>query len=235
MLTKILASLGDAALERKKQPTVILWGVSISPYVRKIMVALAEKNIAYEQREILPKILLEATGQSVPEDFNRMSPLGKIPALQVDDFSVADSAAITGYLDRKFSTGHLLYPSNPEEYARALWFEHYSDHVLTGVAYQNIFLECVVKPKVLNQEPHVNTVDTAKENELPPLLDYLNDSVVKYPWLSGSQFSMADVAIATQLLALKMAGFVINTKRWSNLNRYLEKVVSRKSFEKIVA
>jgi glutathione S-transferase len=50
---------------------VILWGVSLSPFVRKVMVALEEKGIAYEQREILPKSLLQATHQAVPVDFDR--------------------------------------------------------------------------------------------------------------------------------------------------------------------
>ena len=118
------------------QHPVILWGVKVSPYVRKVMVALAEKNIAYEQREILPKVLLEATHQTVPVEFDRASQLGKIPALQVGNYCIADSAAIAGYLDRQFVSGNSLYPTDPEEYGRALWFEHFSDTTLTEIAYK---------------------------------------------------------------------------------------------------
>lgn len=197
------------------------------------MVALAEKEIAYEQREILPKIFLEATGQTIPTEFEQASPLGKIPALQVGDFCIADSAAIAGYLDKKFPTVK-LYPSNPENYARALWFEHYADNVLTEVAYKKIFLECVVKPKVLNIEPNHTLVEQTKTNELPEMLAYLDQSVAKFNWIAGDEFSMADIAIATQLIALTIAGFKINRSNWNNLNQYLTKVTARPSFQKMI-
>ena len=53
---------------------IILWRASISPYVRKVMVALSEKELAYELRETLPKVLLQATGQPVPAGFMQCSP-----------------------------------------------------------------------------------------------------------------------------------------------------------------
>jgi glutathione S-transferase len=214
---------------------IILWGVSISPYVRKIMVALAEKEISYEQREILPKNLLKATGKTIPADFEQASQLGKIPALQVGNFCIADSAAIAGYIDKKFPEGNKLYPISPENYARALWFEHYADNVLTEVAYKKIFLECVVKPKVLNIEPTLTLVEHAKNNELPEILNYLDQSVVKFNWIAGDKFSMADIAIATQLIALRMAGFEINNGKWNYLSQYLAKVTARPSFQKIIS
>jgi glutathione S-transferase len=126
-----------------------------------------------------------------------------------------------------------LHPKNPEEYARTLWFERYSDTVLTDVGYKKIFFECVIKPKILNLPADFSVVETAKNHELPPILDYLNQSVAIYPWIAGNKFSVADIAIATQLLALKMADVSIDNKKWNHLNQYLEKVISRKSFNKI--
>lgn len=213
---------------------VILWGVSLSPYVRKIMVALDEKGITYEHREILPKSLLQATGQAVPVDFNEASPLGKIPALQVGNFFTADSAVIAHYLDRKFHSGNKLYPANPEHYARALWFEHYSDTVLTETIYKKLFLETVVKPNVLNIQPNIDLLEEAKVNELPALLDYLENAVTHFTWIAGDDFSMADIAISTQLIALQMSGFEIATSRWKFLRKYLENVTARPSFKKIL-
>lgn len=214
---------------------VILWGVNVSPYVRKVMVALAEKNIPYKQIETLPKRFLQATGQPIPDGFEQVSPLGKIPALQIGAFSIADSAAIAGYLDQKFPHTKLLYPHNtPEEYAKVLWFEHYSDNILTDIGYKKIFFECVIKPKVFNQSTDDEIVKNAKENELPPLLDYLNQSVRSHQWIAGDEFSMADIAIATQFLALKMAGYEIDNNRWNNLSQYFKKVIARDSFSKII-
>lgn len=213
-----------------KQP--ILWGLSASPYVRKVMVALNEMNIAYEQIETLPTILLKATGQTVPAEFEQISPLGKIPVLQIGDFSISDSAVICAYLEKKFLGDPLLYPNNAEDHVKALWFEHYSDNVLTEICYRKIFFECVVKPKILNLQPDKTIVENAKQNELPPLLNFLDKSLKDKTYIVGEQLSIGDIAITTQLLALIMADFEIKTSRWKYLNSYLEKILSRPSFKK---
>ncbi len=221
-------------MSSQTQESVTLWGVSASPYVRKVKVALEEKQIPYKQIEILPKILLQALGQEVPGDFDKASPLGKIPTLRVGDFCIADSAVIVAYLDRKFNSGNRLYPSNPENYAKTLWFEHYADVVLTEVAYKKIFTEMVIKPNILKQKSNKTVVEQAQTQELPALLDYLDRSVASQQWIAGDEFSVADIAIATHLLALKMAGFDIKDKQWNHLKSYLEKVASRPSFQRAV-
>lgn len=178
--------------------------------------------------------MLKAIGQAVPIEFEQISPLGKIPALQVDDFSISDSAVICVYLEKKFSSGNPLYPSNPEDYAKALWFEQYSDHTLTDIAYRKIFFECVIKPKILNLQPNHAIVDHAKQHELPPLLDFLDKSLESNIFIAGQQFSIADIAVTTQLLALIMAGFEIKAQQWKYVDHYLEKILSRPSFKKFV-
>src|SRR5579872_7436808 len=117
-------------------PSIVLWGVSASPYVRKVQIALEEKQLTYEHKQILPTILLKATGQSVPQEFIKVSPLGKIPALQVDNYCVADSTVICAYLDKKFSTGQKLYPESPEDYAKTRWFENYANTNFSDIAYK---------------------------------------------------------------------------------------------------
>lgn len=210
-----------------------LWGVSLSPYVRKVMVALAEKQISYELKETLPTVLLKATKQSVPVEFERVSPLGKIPALQVGgDYMISDSSVIAEYLDLEFSSGNSLYPRNPKLYAKARWFEMYSDTVLTSVAYQKIFLEKVVKPHVLKEEPNKEVINCALYEELPGLLQFLNDSLQDRVWLVGENFSMADVAVVTQLLALSMAGYTLSESQYPDLKRHFQMAMKRESLKK---
>ena len=209
----------------------IVWGVSASPYVQKIMVALAEKNIAYELRETLPTVLLHALNQTVPLEFEQASLLGKIPALQIDDYAISDSAIIAGYLDLKFSSGNALYPRCPEAYATARWFEMYSDTVLTNTAYQKIFIEAFIKPNVLNQVSNTDLVDHAISTELPPLLDFLDSSLKEKEWFAGEDFSMADIAITTQLLALETCGFYLSQTQHPNLSDLMIRAYSRHSFD----
>lgn len=221
--------------KNNKKPFIVLWGVSVSFYVRKVMVALEEKQLNFKQNEILPSILLKATSQAIPREFAKISPFGKIPAIEIDDFVLTDSAAIAGYLDREFNHGIALYPKDPESYGKALAFEHFSDQILTEVAYKKIFLEKMIKPQILNTKPEEDLIKHAIEKELSPLLDYLNQSVEKSEWMAGKEFSMADIAITTQLLALEMSGVIIDKKRWNDLNAYFKRTISRPSFHRILS
>ena len=216
--------------EKINAENIILFGVKASPYVRKVMVALKEKQLSFEQKETFPKVLLEKMNQVVPRDFDRASPLGKIPALQVGDFCISDSAVIAQYLDAKFPTTLSLYPAQPEHRGNALWFEKYADTALTEVVYKKLFIQCVIKPVILKKQPNTEVVEAAISEELPPLLDYLEQSICDKSWFAGDAFSMADIAITTQLLALKMAQVELNSEQWPQLSSYFNKIMSRSSF-----
>lgn len=77
-----------------------------------------------------------------PPDWRRVSPLGLIPVLQEDGFTLPDSSAICAYLDRRYPN-HPLYPQEPKEFARALRLEEFVDgglapHVLRGLLMQRV-------------------------------------------------------------------------------------------------
>ena len=93
---------------------MVLHGVSGSPFVRKVQVVLAEKGIPYEQETVMPI--------NVSAEYRKISPLGKVPALVHDGKALSDSSVICAYLERIHPTP-ALYPADPYEFARALWFD----------------------------------------------------------------------------------------------------------------
>ncbi len=64
----------------------IVFGVSPSPFVRKVRVTLAEKNVPYELKPVFP-------GDNDPA-YRKMSPLGKIPAFKDGERALSDSSVI---------------------------------------------------------------------------------------------------------------------------------------------
>src|SRR5258708_28903697 len=89
----------------------ILYGTFGSPFVRKVVVALGEKGIAFDHDPVLPF-------GPTPE-YRKISPLGKIPAFRDGDRTLADSSVIIAYLERTHPEP-ALYPSDPYEFARAV-------------------------------------------------------------------------------------------------------------------
>ncbi|HYD50698.1 MAG TPA: glutathione S-transferase family protein [Terriglobales bacterium] len=197
-----------------------LYGVSASPFVRKVRVALAEKGIAYDLDPVLPF--------NVSAEFRKLSPLGKVPAYRDGDVVLADSSVICAYIERLHPKPQ-LFPLDPHEYARALWFEEYADSGLVAVIGPKIFLQKIVRPYFLNQPTEPEVVKKAVEEELPPMFDYL-ESEIRGEFIVGKQLSIGDIGLATQFVNLKEAGFGVDAARWPKLSKYVEAMHARPSF-----
>jgi glutathione S-transferase len=199
-------------------PTV--YGANASPFVRKVRVVLAEKNIPYDLDPVVPF--------NVSPEFKKMSPLGKIPAFRDGDVTLCDSSIISAYLERKHPTP-ALYPADPYEYARALWFEEYGDSALVGVAGPKIFFQKIIAPRFFNRPTDEAVVEKAVNEELPPLFDYLESQLGTGEGFAG-KFSIGDIGIVTQFVNLRHCGVSPDTKRWPKLARHVARVLERPSF-----
>ena len=208
----------------------ILYGAPVSPFVRKVMVALAEKGIAYEHDPVVPAV--------APAEFKRVSrdvsPLGRIPAYRDGDFSLADSSVIIAYLER-VKPSPALYPSDTKDYARALWFEEYGDSGLAPIMGGKIFFEKIAAPVFFKRPTNESVVSKAIGEELPPLLDYLEQQLGTDGWLVGRNFSIADIGVATHFAQGRFCGVSPDSKRYPRLNAYVDRALARASFADSIA
>src|SRR5436189_2813024 len=93
-------------------------GSYVSPYVRKVLAAMNLKGLAYEVDPITPFY-----GN---DEFERLSPLRRIPVLIDGDVVLCDSSVICAYLEEAYPLPPLL-PADPRDRARARWLEEYAD------------------------------------------------------------------------------------------------------------
>jgi len=201
-----------------------LYGAPVSPFVRKVIVALAEKGIAYDHDPVVPAV--------APPQFNRVSrevsPLGRIPAYRDGDFTIADSSVILAYLER-VKPSPALVPAETRDFARALWFEEYGDGGLAPIIGTKIFFQKVVGPALFKQPTDEAIVNNAINQELPPMFDYL-ESQATSDWLVGGQFSVADIGIGTHFAQASFVGLSPDAKRWPKLSAYVGRTLARPSF-----
>jgi glutathione S-transferase len=113
-----------------------IFGANVSPFVRKVLATATHKGIDFEHEVVMP-------GSDDPE-FRKMSPLGKIPALQDGDLVVSDSSIICEYLEDTLPAVRML-PESLEQRARARWYEEYGDTKMAE-AFGLYFFERVAKP-----------------------------------------------------------------------------------------
>lgn len=194
-------------------PTV--YGAPLSPFVRKVLLALELKGIEYDNIPVAPGRL--------PEGYLQISPLGKIPAYQDDDFTISDSSIITQYLEEKYPEISLM-PATPEQRAKARWLEEYADTRLADLAGSHIFFERVMKPLFMKQPTDEAKVQRSINELLPVALDYLETQAPEWGYLFGEQLTLGDISVMSQFINGRIAGYTIDASRWPKTAAWLARV-----------
>ena len=173
---------------------MILYGSTMSPYVRKVAAYAAEKGIELELKPV-------GIGDPDPQ-FRAASPLGKMPALVDGDFGLADSSAIIHYLEARFPEPALI-PADPQERGRTIWFEEWADTILCACG-SKMFFNRIVAPRFLGRDGDLAIAEEAERHELPPLLDYLERVIPVNGFLVGGRLTLADIAVASPFANLRL-------------------------------
>ncbi|MBE7202555.1 MAG: glutathione S-transferase family protein [Parafilimonas terrae] len=203
---------------------MIVYGTSVSPYVRKVLVALTEKGVAFEHKPV--------PFHADDPGFQAASPTGKIPALDDDGFLLADSSAILHYIEAKHPEPALI-PTEAKARGRAVWFDKYGDTELFPV-FIIPFVERFLKPRLMKREGDEARAQAAIDEKFPPLLDYL-EGQIQGDYLVGNAFSIADIAVATCFHNLRLAKFEVDAGRWPKLAAWVAKTLERPSFVAAIA
>ncbi len=199
-----------------------LW---LSPFCRKVRVALAEKGLEFDLK-------VEELWQRRPE-FLAMNPAGDVPVLVEDEGRVlADSTAIAEYLEEAFP----LPPLVPgDAIARAevrrlvAWFDVKFNREVT----ENLVGEKMMKRFLRTGEPDSRAIRAGRHN-IHAHLDYITWLVERRTWLAGDDFSLADVAAASHVSAVDYLGDVPWAEHSGSKDWYA-RVKSRPSFRAILA
>lgn len=193
-----------------------VYGVQLSPFVRKLLLTLEYKGLEYENVATFP-------GSEEPE-FRAISPLGKIPVLDHDGLTISDTSVICRYVDRVFADKS-IYPDDPVEEAKALWLEEFGDSKLIE-ATSGLFQQRFLYPKMFGQETDESVVTDILENKLPPLLDYLESVVPEAGYLVGDSVTIADFSIGTCFLQGRYGEYEVDAGQYPKLAAYLARVLS---------
>lgn len=203
-----------------------VYGVSLSPFVRKVLLLLEYKGIAYENEPVMP--------YSKDPHFLSRSPLGKIPAYEDDYTTLCDSTVICQYLEDKYPQNP-LYPKHRVERARALWLEEYADSQLREVLGIGYFFEKVVKPKLLGQPTDEIKIKHTLGVTLPKTLNYLERVCPASGYMFSSGFSIADISLASFFLNVRYAGYDVPANRWPRTAAYIARVFAHPVYSKRIA
>ncbi|KLV03901.1 glutathione S-transferase [Photobacterium aquae] len=191
---------------------MILHGSSISPFVRKIMLALAYKGINYELKPLNPFLEKELA--------QKRHPMGKVPVLEHNEHNVIDSTVIAHYLDDLMPVPP-LYPGDAATRAQIRWLEEYADTRLTSLVGGVLFYQKILRGKMLGKEVDDQAVEQCQGQHLPLALTYLEEQIPAQGFI-GSQLSMAEISLWSVLRSGWMAG--IRLPNYPRLHAYLARI-----------
>jgi glutathione S-transferase len=146
-----------------------------SPYSHKVMIALAEKRVAFEPVMVRPD----------DERFAKLTPLRKVPLLVLaDGWKIPESTIIIEYLDAHFSTGTRLIPEERDQARQTRFHDRIADLYITEP------LMALLLERGDGDAAHAR---------IDAMLTGLDEHLGTRAWVMGDAFTMADCALIPAL------------------------------------
>jgi glutathione S-transferase len=167
-----------------------LLGTDTSPYVRKVRLVLLEKNI--------PHTYLVDPPRDPGSQVARVNPLGRIPALVLDDETcVFDSPVITEYLDTLNDSPILIPRDDALARMRVRRWEALADGIMdSAVAVRGERIRPEEKREPNNIALHNNSISRA--------MAHAAELLGEREWCEGATLTLADLALASALIYLDL-------------------------------
>ena len=184
----------------------------------RIMWLLEEMGLAYD---VATYSITDGSLRS--EEYLKLAPSGRAPALEIDDTVIFESPAITEYLcETRPDHGLGRAAGDPERIAYLQWlsFAETQASTIASLNLQMVFLRPPAKPS-----PTVVKLDVAR---LKSSVRVLDDALGDQEWLLPSGFSGADTMMGFNLFA---APFFVDLTPFANVQGYLARIEAREGFQ----
>jgi glutathione S-transferase len=205
--------------------SLVVFGAPLSPFVRKVRLFAAEKGFDYQLENVNPF--------NQPDWYRELNPLRRVPAIRDGDLTLADSSVICHYLEDRDPQRAPLCGAGAESRARINWLEKYADYELAPLTTFTVFRNRLLKP-LMGKVCDEVAVKGAMQEKLPEHFDYLEKCLGEQQWFVDDRFSLADIAIACQLVNLRHGEEELDAQRWPKLAAHFERTLARPALAEIV-
>ena len=200
---------------------ITVYGIPGSPFMRSVEITLKEKGVDYRLQAMAP-------GEHKQPEHLARHPFGRIPAFEHDGFKLYETQAIIRYLDETYLNPPLT-PGNPAERARMNQIIGIIEWYFFPKAAAPIAFNRIIGPKLLGLP-----TDEAAIAEAMPMAQTcfaeLDRLLGDQDYLTGRQFSLADVMLGSQLDLLSETPEGAQLIAGTRLAPWLDRVRERPSF-----
>lgn len=184
---------------------------------------MAEKKMLF--------VLKEEEPWNISKDITKLNPAGELPIFIFDGNIISGNYPISEYLEENYPEPRLL-PGDNRRRAEVRRLCDWFDNKFYREVYQYIVVEKVFKRFRDGLAPD-SRVLKAGMNNLKFHMEYIDWLAERSNYLSGSEFSMADITAAAHLSVLDYLG-EIDWDAYKNAKLWYSKIKSRPSFKDIL-
>lgn len=197
---------------------ITIYGRASSSNVQLVMWALAEIGLDYERLDYGHSF----GGNDTPE-YLAMNPNGLIPVMRDGDLILWESAAIMRYLCARYAKAP-FWPDDHAARAKAdMWAEWCKNTFAPGFNL-GLFWPLVRTPPSQHDQGAIKAAE-AKVKKLAAILDA---QIGAGPWITGDEFTFADLAAGHHLYRYYTTGF--ERAETPDLDAYYERLKARPAF-----
>lgn len=190
-----------APVLKAEQSSLVLYGGERTR-AQAVVWYLEELKVPYQYQTIDI-----AAGENKKPEYLAINPMGKVPALVDDGFSIWESGAILWYLAAKYGA----MSSDLTTQSQTIQWILFANSTLAN----GLFLE------------------DRREKEMPRLLTPLNEILQNTPYLMGEKLTVADVAVGYYLYIAKIL-FQLEWQEYPFVLDYLDRLSQREAFANTV-
>jgi glutathione S-transferase len=190
----------------------------LSSFCHKVLIALYERDIAFEAR------IIDLGDARDRADLQARWPFCKFPVIHDHECGrdVAETSIIIEYLDQYFASNAKLIPSSFAEALQVRLWDRIFDNYIQGP------MQEIVNDRI----SHLNGELTTPRATLATAYGMIDERAKSGAWIASGEFSMADCAAAPALFyASTLQPF---PEECIHLQAYFEKLMDRKSVRRVI-
>lgn len=198
---------------------LILYAHPFSSYSWKAQIALDEKGIDFDYRNVDPEFPEHG------EQLRALWPVGKFPLLVDGDRTLFETSIIIEYLDRMQPEPRLI-PADPDAALRVRQMDRVFDlHVMA-------VMQDIVNDSIRGPEGHAPMIVDKARAALDTIYGWLDTQLAGGGWATSDGFTMADCAAAPSLFYADWVHEI--PARYANLRGYRARLLAHPSVARAI-
>lgn len=198
---------------------LIFYGHPFSSYTWKALIALYEKDIAFDYRNVDP-----AFPGHMPE-LRAHWPIGQFPLIVHDGVPYFETSIIIEYLDRLVAEPRMI-PADPDAALKVRFFDRIFDHHVMGQG------QHVVNDAIRGPDGHVQSIVDGAKAKLETIYAWLDKELAGGGWATPYGFTLADCAAAPSLFYADWVHRI--DEKYENLRAYRARLLAHPSVSRCV-